>query len=55
MTKQDTYLLTAFKSLGEIINHKDTEISLLKYEVNNLKEKLKEIEDYLGGIYENKE
>jgi hypothetical protein len=40
MDKQDTYLLTAFKSLGEIINHKDTEISLLNYEIERLKEKL---------------
>ena len=37
MTK-DTYLLEAFKSLGEIINHKDMEINLLKYENEKLKE-----------------
>lgn len=40
MDKQDTYLLTAFRSLGEIINHKDTEITLLKYEIKRLKEEI---------------
>ena len=40
MDKLDTYLLTAFRSLGEIINHKDTEITLLKYEIKRLKEEL---------------
>ncbi len=40
MDKQDTYLLTAFRSLGEIINHKDTEISVLNYEITRLKEEL---------------
>ena len=39
MTK-DTYLLEAFKSLGEIINHKDIEINLLKYENEKLKKEL---------------
>ena len=46
MDKQDTYLLTAFRSLGEIINHKDTEITLLKYELERLK---KEIGKYEKG------
>jgi len=40
MDKQDTYLLTAFKILGKIIKKKDTEISLLNYEIERLKEKL---------------
>ena len=44
MDKQDTYLLAAFRSLGEIINHKDTEISLLKYEIERLKEELEKVE-----------
>ena len=53
MTK-DTYLLEAFKSLGEIINHKDTEISLLNYEISRLKEKLSDIEKHLDSYYEKK-
>jgi len=40
MNKEDTYLLTAFKSLGEIINHKDREIALLNYKLEKLKEEL---------------
>jgi hypothetical protein len=40
MNKQDTYLLEAFRSLGEIINHKDTEISVLNYEITRLKEEI---------------
>ena len=40
MDKQDTYLLTAFRSLGEIINHKDREITLLNYKLEKLKEEL---------------
>lgn len=55
MTKQDTYLLTAFRSLGEIINHKDTEISLLNYEIDKLKEKLSSIEKHLDSYYEKEE
>ncbi len=54
MDKQDTYLLTAFKSLGEIINHKNTEIALLNYEINKLKEKLNDIEKHLDSYYEKK-
>ena len=54
MNKQDTYLLTAFKSLGEIINHKDTEISLLNYEISRLKEKLSDIEKHLDSYCEKK-
>lgn len=52
MTKQDKYLLEAFKSLGEIINHKDREITILNYQIERLKEELesggsneKEIQD----------
>lgn len=52
MTKQNMYLLEAFKSLGEIINHKDREITLLNYQIERLKEELesggsneKEIQD----------
>ena len=40
MNKQDTYLLEAFRSLGEIINHKDTEIALLNYKLEKLKEEI---------------
>jgi hypothetical protein len=40
MDKRDIYLVTAFRSLGEIINHKDTEISVLNYEITRLKEEL---------------
>lgn len=51
MNKQDTYLLEAFRSLGEIISHKDTEISLLKYEIEGLKEKLNNIDKHLDKYY----
>jgi len=47
MNKQDMYLLEAFKSLGKVINHKDTEISLLKYENEKLKDKIKQIEEHI--------
>lgn len=40
MNKQDIYLVAAFRSLGEIINQKDTEISVLNYEITRLKEEL---------------
>lgn len=56
MNKQDEYLLIAFKSLGEIINHKNTEISVLNYELERAKEKLNKIENHLdkynGGTNE---
>ena len=54
MNKQDTYLLTAFRSLGEIINHKDTEITVLNYEIEKLKEKLSSVEKHLDSYYEKK-
>lgn len=40
MDKHDVYLLAAFRSLGEIINHKETQITLLKYEIERLKEEI---------------
>lgn len=55
MNKQDTYLLTTFRSLGEIINHKDTEIAVLNYEIEKLKEKLSSVEKHLDSYYEKKE
>jgi len=39
MTKND-YILKAFESIGEVIAHKETEISVLKYEIEKLKEEL---------------
>lgn len=55
MNKQDTYLLNAFRSLGEIISHKDAEISVLNYEVEKLKEKLESIEEYVNRLGGNNE
>ena len=54
MNKQDTYLLAAFRSLGEVSSHKDTEISVLNYEIDKLKEKLSDIEKHLDSYYEKK-
>ncbi len=39
MSKND-YIVKAFESIGEALSHKDTEISLLKYEITRLKEEL---------------
>lgn len=47
MTTND-YLLKAFQSLGEVIEHKDNEIRLLKYRIEELLKKEKE-----GKKYEN--
>lgn len=47
MNKND-YLVKAFECLGEVIAHKDGEISILKYEIDNLKEKIEHLESYIG-------
>lgn len=44
---QNDYIVKAFESIGEALSHKETEISLLKYENENLKEKIKQIEEYI--------
>lgn len=54
MTTND-YLVKAFQSLGQIIDYKDTEISLLQYEKKKLEEKIKSIEEHINSYYEKEE
>lgn len=47
---KDTYLVESFKTLGAVINYKDMEISSLKYENKQLKEKLASLEVYVESL-----
>lgn len=45
---EDTYLVEAFKSLGTIIDYKNREISVLKYEVDKLKRENEQLKTILN-------
>lgn len=43
MNKND-YLVKAFESIGKILDDKETEILILKHEVDNLRRKIQEMQ-----------
>ena len=45
---EDTYLVEAFKSLGTVIDYKNKEIYVLKYEVDKLKKENEQLKTILN-------